>query len=143
MNSAQTNRIGKVSPGGATNSPCEHVCKRPSGAIMICGTHSGRPGVPIQSLAHRGPESMATATLDPTVKSLAGAEVKEVLQQVRRTDNLTNWYYLLRSYLMLALVIGGAVYFFEHWSAWGLHWTWNIPVAVVAVILVGAGQHQL
>jgi fatty acid desaturase len=86
---------------------------------------------------------MATATLDPTVKSLAGAEVKEMLQQVRRTDNLTNWYYLLRSYLLLALTIGGAVYFFEHWSAWGLHRAWNIPVALVAVLLIGAGQHQL
>src|SRR5262245_5627538 len=86
---------------------------------------------------------MATATLDPTVKSLAGAEVKELLQQVRRTDNLTNWYYLLRTYLMLALVIGGAVYFFEHWSGWGLHWAWNIPVALAAVTLIGAGQHQL
>ena len=76
---------------------------------------------------------MATATLDPTVKSLSGAEVKEKLQQVRRPDNLTNWYYLLRSYVFLALIIAGAAYFFEHWSAWGLHWAWNIPVAVVAI----------
>src|SRR5947199_365945 len=86
---------------------------------------------------------MATATLDPTAKSLSGAEVKEKLQQVRRPDNLTNWYYLLRSYLFLALVIGGAVYFFEHQAVWGLHWLWNLPVAVLAIVLVGAGQHQL
>src|SRR5947208_11311071 len=84
------------------------------------------------------------ATVDaPATSLLQEPELKARLQQFRRADNLTNWFYLLRSYLLLALVIGGSVYFFTHFAEWGLHWAWNIPVAVVAVILVGAGQHQL
>ncbi len=87
---------------------------------------------------------MATAVAaPPTTKLLQDADLKARLQQFRQPDNLTNWYYLLRSYLFLALVIGGSVYFFAHRAEWGLHWAWDIPVAVVAVVLVGAGQHQL
>jgi len=87
---------------------------------------------------------MATAVAaPPTTKLLQDADLKARLQQFRQPDNLTNWYYLLRSYLLLALAIGGAVYFFAHRAEWGLHWAWDVPVAVVAVVLVGAGQHQL
>src|SRR5256885_15925552 len=83
---------------------------------------------------------MATAVAaPPTTNLLQDADLKARLQQFRQPDNLTNWYYLLRSYLLLALVIGGAVSFFAHRADWGLHWAWNVPVAVVAVVLVGAG----
>jgi fatty acid desaturase len=85
---------------------------------------------------------MATVAAPPT-PLLQDSELKARLQQFRQADNLSNWYYLLRSYLFLALVIGGTVYFFTHRADWGLHWAWNIPVAVAAVVLVGAGQHQL
>ena len=46
-------------------------------------------------------------------------------------------------YVSLLLVIGGAVVFAEHRSAWGLEWAWNIPVFVTAIILIGALQHRL
>jgi fatty acid desaturase len=76
-------------------------------------------------------------------KSLQDAELKEALQQLRRTDNWTNWLYLARTYLFLAAVLGAAVGFDLYrqsagWSAW-----WDVPVFVVAIVLVGAGQHQL
>src|SRR5262245_26781421 len=86
---------------------------------------------------------MANAVLDAPPKSLSGPELKEQLQRLRQTDNLTNWFYLVRSYVLLALAIGGAVYFIEYRATWGLHWAWNVPVALVAIVLVGAGQHQL
>src|SRR3954466_7266827 len=86
---------------------------------------------------------MATAVAAPTTKLLQEPELKARLQQFRQADNFTNWYYLLRSYLILAIAIGGSVYFFNHVAAWGLHWSWAVPVAVVAVVLVGAAQHQL
>ena len=28
-------------------------------------------------------------------------------------------------------------------DGWGLNWAWNIPVTILAITLVGAGQHQL
>src|SRR5262245_311668 len=76
-------------------------------------------------------------------KSLQGAELKDHLQRLRQTDNLTNWWYLARSYLFLVVVIGGAVWFDLHRQAQGWSVLWSVPVFLVAVLLVGAGQHQL
>jgi fatty acid desaturase len=79
---------------------------------------------------------MATAPLqDP--------RLKEVLQQLRRTDNCTNLYFVLRTYVYLAAVLGLTVWFYlaraeAGWPVW-----WDVPVTLLAVVLVGAGQHQL
>lgn len=62
---------------------------------------------------------------------------------LRRVDNVTNLLCLLREYLCLALVIGGAVLFAESRAGWGLSWYANIPVFAVAITLVGALQHRL
>src|SRR5436190_21992914 len=86
---------------------------------------------------------MATAVAPPPTPLLQRPELKEKLQALRQADNLTNFYYLLRSYLLLALVIGGTVFFYTHWAEWGLSGCWTVPVTVVAVVLVGAAQHQL
>ena len=53
---------------------------------------------------------MATAVAAPT-SLLQEPELKARLQQFRQPDNVTNWYYLLRTYLFLAVVIGGSVWF--------------------------------
>jgi fatty acid desaturase len=79
----------------------------------------------------------------PETKSFADPEFKSKLQELRRTDNVTNWYFIARTYLFLAIIIGGAVWFFESRAALGLSWWWNVPVAALAVFLIGAGQHQL
>jgi fatty acid desaturase len=84
--------------------------------------------------------TVATAQAAPTLNS---PELKQKLQEIRQCDNITNFYYLLRSWVFLAAVIAGAIYFALNFSEWGLHWAWNIPVAIVAIVLVGAGQHQL
>jgi len=87
---------------------------------------------------------MASALQAPPVgRSLQHPDVKEALQRLRHTDNLTNWLYLLRSYLFLALVIGGAVWFDQWRQANALLWLWSVPVFALAIVLVGAGQHQL
>jgi fatty acid desaturase len=79
----------------------------------------------------------------PPPPSLADAAFKARLQELRRTDNITNWYYIARTYLFLGLVLVGAVWFFESRPEWGISWWWNVPVALVAIVLIGAGQHQL
>lgn len=76
-------------------------------------------------------------------KSLNDPALKALLQDLRRTDNVTNWLHLAGVYLYLAAVIGLAVWFFENREALELHWAWNMPVALVAIVLVGAGQHRL
>lgn len=84
-----------------------------------------------------------STTLQLPTRSLSDPALKAELQELRRTDNVTNWWYILRSYLYLALVIGLAVWFFENRAEWGLPWVLNVPVALLAIVLVGAGQHQL
>jgi len=86
---------------------------------------------------------MSTATLLPTAKTLQDPELKGVLQSLRKTDNWTNWYYILRTYLYLALVIGGTVCFYEWQMAEAFSFWWNVPVTLLAIVLIGAGQHQL
>jgi fatty acid desaturase len=85
--------------------------------------------------------SLGLSTTRP--KTLKDAELKERLQQLRRTDNWTNWYYVLRTYAYLALVIGGAVWFDLARQGQGWSVLWSVPVFLLAVVLVGAGQHQL
>ena len=79
----------------------------------------------------------------PGSKSLQDSQLKDQLQQLRKTDNLVSWWYLFRTYFYFALVIGAAVWFFEYQQAENLSFLWNIPVALLAIVMVGAGQHQL
>lgn len=86
---------------------------------------------------------MASAVAEPEAKSLQDSELKQRLQRLRQTDNVTNLLYLARVYVFLTLVLAGAIVFCEHRASWGLAWAWNVPVFALAVVLVGAGQHQL
>ncbi|MBI3409178.1 MAG: fatty acid desaturase [Planctomycetes bacterium] len=76
----------------------------------------------------------------PPIQTLADPRVKDKLQALRQTDNVTNIYYLARTYLYLALVIGGTFWLYDA-NVWA--WWWNVPVTLLAIVLVGAGQHQL
>jgi fatty acid desaturase len=76
-------------------------------------------------------------------KSLKDPDLKEKLQQLRRTDNYTNLFYLLRTYLFLGLVIGGSIWFYHFREEADLSFWWNVPVTLLAIVLIGAGQHQL
>jgi fatty acid desaturase len=86
---------------------------------------------------------MASVQAGPAPKSFKDADFKERLQELRRTDNLTNWLYFARVYLYFLLVIGAAVCFDQYRAAMGWSMAWNIPVGLLTIILVGAGQHQL
>lgn len=85
----------------------------------------------------------STETMVSRKKSLQDADLKEQLQQLRRTDNTSNLVYLVRTWLYFALVIGAAIAFDRYRLAQDWSWLWSVPVAVLAIILVGAGQHQL
>src|SRR5438552_2720377 len=85
---------------------------------------------------------MATAVQTQT-KSLRDPRLKEMLQDLRRTDNVTNIYYFIRIYLYFAVVIGVTIWFYHESAALGLSWWYSVPVTLLAIVLVGAGQHQL
>jgi len=50
---------------------------------------------------------------------------------------------LIRTYLMLALVIGATIGFYRFGAAAGWPILWNIPVTLFAIVAVGALQHHL
>src|SRR5437016_3682904 len=70
-------------------------------------------------------------------------EMQRRVNALRPVDNLTNWLYLLREYAFLTSVIGLTLAFYQFRAGWGLAWQWNVPVALLAVLLIGAGQHRL
>ena len=76
-------------------------------------------------------------------RSFKDADFKERLQALRRTDDATNLLYLGRIYAYFVVVIGAAVWFDLHRAALGWSWAWDVPVGLLTVLLVGAGQHQL
>ncbi|GIW89297.1 MAG: hypothetical protein KatS3mg108_3621 [Isosphaeraceae bacterium] len=73
--------------------------------------------------------------------SLRGSD--ERLAELKRTDNWTNWRWILWEYGCLVAVIGGSVTVAEWVAAAGLEWWWNVPVFAVAILLIGAIQHRL
>ncbi len=82
----------------------------------------------------------AIAATPAVYETMNDPRIKERIQELRRTDNFTNLLYLARTYVFLIAVIGGAIAF-HIYNDWG--WWWNVPVAIFAIVSVGAGQHQL
>lgn len=76
-------------------------------------------------------------------RSLRDPEVVEELQRLRQTDNWRNLLYLARTWLYLLAVIGGTVAFYSLTASHGGSAWWNVPVTLLAIVLIGAGQHQL
>lgn len=83
------------------------------------------------------------ATAESPALSITAPEFKSELQRLRQPDNLTNWYYLARTYLYLFAVIAPTVWLFELAHTGEVHWLWTLPAALFAIVLIGAGQHQL
>ncbi len=72
---------------------------------------------------------------DPAIKS----RLKEFLE----VDNYTNFLYIGLVYLIAIPTMVGAVAYFEWVSASELSFWWNVPVYLLAVVIIGASQHQL
>src|SRR5688572_25661120 len=87
---------------------------------------------------------MAIATIaPPQTKALSDPKFKKKLQELRQTDNYRNWYYLLRTYALIAATIGGAIWFYQFTRAGQFSLLWNVPIFAVAILIVGALQHHL
>ena len=84
---------------------------------------------------------MATATAP--IESIQDPRIKEKLQELRQTDNVTNIYYFVRIYVYFAVVIGATLWFYHYQANEDINWLWNVPVTIFAITLIGAGQHQL
>jgi fatty acid desaturase len=83
-----------------------------------------------------------TLTERPTLK-LNSPELLRRVNALRTTDNWRNWFYCVREYLFLGGVVALTILFYNYREEWGLPWLCNVPVTIVAITLVGAGQHRL
>src|SRR5437868_5734239 len=76
-------------------------------------------------------------------RELNDPELLREVNLLRKTDNATNWYYLAREYLFLAAVIGGTIGFYYFLLDRSLALVWSLPVTLLCIVCVGAGQHRL
>ncbi|HEX5269460.1 MAG TPA: fatty acid desaturase [Gemmataceae bacterium] len=86
---------------------------------------------------------MSTIVSERPTLRLNSPDVMRRVNALRQTDNWRNWFYLAREYLYLGGVAALAIGFYIGRADWGLHWLWNVPVTILAVTLIGAGQHRL
>jgi fatty acid desaturase len=86
---------------------------------------------------------MSTTLTEPATKRLNDPDLIRRVNALRKTDNFTNWFYLIREYLFLGAVVGLTIAFYQLRGGWGLHWLWDVPVTLLAIGLVGAGLHRL
>src|SRR5437879_514702 len=75
-------------------------------------------------------------------KTLNSRELNALIHPLRFRDNYTNLFCILGEYLTLAAILVSTIAFCQMRESWGLAWAWNIPVAGLAVMLVGAIQHR-
>ena len=66
------------------------------------------------------------------VKTLQDPEIKAALQELRQTDNWTNWLYLFATYTYFVAVIGGTVWFYSYQMESGISFWWNAPITMFA-----------
>jgi len=66
----------------------------------------------------------------------------DAIRDLKRRDNYTNFAHIGFVYLVTTAVIAAAIWSYGLVAAAGLAWWWNIPMTLVAVIVVGASQHQ-
>jgi len=86
---------------------------------------------------------MGVIPTSETPRTLRDRAVKEKLQELRQTDNVTNWLYLARAWAVILLAVAGVVAFHQ-WTL-SAEWNpaWTLLVWVPAVVVIGASQHQL
>jgi fatty acid desaturase len=90
--------------------------------------------------------SIATATVAtaaPQSRELTDPEFLREVNELRRTDNVTNWFYLAREYVVIALMIGSAIAAYYGLLALELSLLWAVPLTLVTILCIGASQHRL
>src|SRR5262245_54717779 len=95
-------------------------------------------------VTHPGTSTMASVTLPlPETQELNSPALQRRVNQLRTIDNVTNWFYLVREYLVLGSVVGLTIAFYIYREEWGLAWFSNVPLTFLAIVVIGACQHRL
>jgi fatty acid desaturase len=65
------------------------------------------------------------------------------IQALKERDNTTNIGHLAFVYAVMAVTIAASVWSYLAIASGALAWGWAVPVTLIAVIIMGASQHQL
>jgi fatty acid desaturase len=84
-----------------------------------------------------------STTNDEPLPFLRDPAFRQLLQDIRQTDNRTNWFYIARSWLILLIVFAGGVAGLEWVRVSEVGWAGAIVIVILSGLLVGAGQHHL
>ena len=93
--------------------------------------------------------AVAAAEVSARTSDAGSEEVRKPRQTsgevlaLKARDNLTNWAYLARIYVVVALAIAGAVWVDQAAMSGAIAWWWSIPAMLAAIVVIGASQHQL
>jgi fatty acid desaturase len=71
-----------------------------------------------------------------------GRQASGEVQALKARDNLTNWLYLARIYLVVAAAVAGAVWVDQAAMSGAIAWWWSFPATLAAIVVIGASQHQ-
>ena len=76
----------------------------------------------------------------PAETSLSSQQMLRRVNVLRRTDNVTNWFYLAREYVFLGIVINLTIAFYQGQPLWGVSWLWDVEFKLLAGLpIVTAG----
>jgi len=91
----------------------------------------------------------ATAAAEPAARVREDGAARERLNRapeevkvLKLRDNTTNWIYLARIYAVIGVSIVSAIYLDHLAMSGAIAWWWSIPVTALAIVAVGASQHQ-
>jgi fatty acid desaturase len=68
---------------------------------------------------------------------------REKIAALRALDNTTNIRVILATWAVIAITVGLAVWCYTAFLAGDISFWWTVPVTIVAVLVIGAAQHQL
>ena len=64
------------------------------------------------------------------------------IKALKARDNTTNFFHLAFDYAVLIATVAATLWSYSLVADAGLDWWWNAPATIVAVIIIGAVQHQ-
>ena len=73
----------------------------------------------------------------------AAIDLQAQVNLLGRADNITSLFFLAREYVCIFVIVSCAISFAELRGHWGLSFGWDVPVFIVAIVLVGGLQHRL
>jgi fatty acid desaturase len=68
---------------------------------------------------------------------------RQDIHSLRERDNSTNLAYIGYVYLIMGITLAATLWSYSEVASLGLSWWWDLPMTAVAIIVIGASQHQL